>query len=58
MWMFLAGFIVFREAKIDADCGKNKIRGCTATDITSKRILFTPNSELKNEIEKASFSKV
>ncbi|MBP5436937.1 MAG: HU family DNA-binding protein [Treponema sp.] len=29
-----------------------------ASSITSKRILFTPSSELKNEIEKASFSKV
>ena len=29
-----------------------------ASSITSKRILFTPSIELKNEIEKASFSKV
>jgi predicted histone-like DNA-binding protein len=29
-----------------------------ASSITSKRILFTPSSELKNEIEKASFSRV
>ena len=29
-----------------------------ASSITSKRILFTPSSELKSEIEKASFSRV
>lgn len=29
-----------------------------ASSITSKRILFTPSSELKNEIEKASFSRI
>lgn len=29
-----------------------------ASSITSKRILFTPSSELKSAIEKASFSKV
>ena len=55
--IFYASFIGFCGAKIDADCGKDKTRGCAATDITSKRILFTPSSELKGEIEQASFTK-
>lgn len=29
-----------------------------ATSITSKRILFTPSKELKNEIENASFTRI
>lgn len=29
-----------------------------SSSITSKRILFTPSTELKNEIESASFSRV
>ena len=38
--------------------GFEKAEDVDASSITAKRILFTPSSELKNEIEKASFSKV
>lgn len=38
--------------------GYEKAEDVDASSITSKRILFTPSSELKSAIEKASFSKV
>lgn len=38
--------------------GFAKAEDVDANSITSKRILFTPSTELKNEIESASFSRV
>ena len=38
--------------------GFEKAEDVDASSITAKRILFTPSSELKSEIEKASFSRV
>ena len=38
--------------------GFAKAEDVDASSITSKRILFTPSTELKNEIESASFSRV
>ena len=38
--------------------GFEKPEDVDASSITAKRILFTPSSELKSEIEKASFSRV
>ena len=38
--------------------GFAKAEDVDSSSITSKRILFTPSTELKNEIESASFSKV
>ena len=38
--------------------GFEKAEDVDASSITAKRILFTPSSELKNEIEKASFSRM
>lgn len=38
--------------------GYEKAEDVDASSITSKRILFTPSSELKSAIEKASFSKI
>ena len=37
--------------------GFEKAEDVDASSITSKRILFTPSSELKGEIEQASFTK-
>ena len=38
--------------------GSEKAEDVDASSITRKKILFTPSSELKTAIEKASFSKV
>lgn len=38
--------------------GFEKAKDVDSSGITSKRILFTPSTELKNEIESASFSRV
>ena len=38
--------------------GFEKAEDVDASSITSKRILFTPSTELKSEIESASFSRV
>ena len=38
--------------------GSEKEEDVSAESITAKRILFTPSSELKSEIDKASFTKI
>ena len=38
--------------------GSGKEEDVSAESITAKRILFTPSSELKSEIDKASFTKI
>lgn len=38
--------------------GCEKAEDVTASTITAKRILFTPSSELKSEIENASFTQI
>ena len=38
--------------------GSTKAEDVSADSITSKRILFTPSSELKGEIDKASFTRL
>lgn len=38
--------------------GYEKIDDVEATGITSKRILFTPSTELKKEVERTSFTRV